>query len=87
MVSNDAVSTADGRLLTDLVDRGLRRFEQDDPRGARWGEAKVRRSRLLYEARRPRNEPQPPLVSPEAREEPRISRTGRSSFVRYLTDH
>jgi hypothetical protein len=55
--SKVARSKADLRLLSEVVDRGLRRFEQDDPSGARWEEAKVRFRQLLRDARRASDEP------------------------------
>jgi hypothetical protein len=55
--SSGAISAADWRLVSEIVDRGLRRFEQDDPGGERWGEAKVRFTQLLREARRPSDAP------------------------------
>jgi len=51
------LSSRDARVMRDVIDTGLRRFERDDPRGVRWEQAKHGWRQLLRESRRASDEP------------------------------
>jgi hypothetical protein len=78
------LSPRDARAMWDILDAGLRRFERDDPCGARWDQAKLGWRQVLRESRRPSDEPdEDPPTAGEPRRPQGITAAMRGEGCRF----